>query len=134
MQNDAFVSGHVVANPGPLAGDGTGDFNDDGHTDVLLQNDNGDVAVWEMNGSGQISQSGEVANPGPNWHVEGTGDFNQDGKSDIVLQNNNGSVAIWDMNGDSQPVRRSRQSRPQLACRRNGRLLRRRQDRHSVAE
>ena len=30
-----------------------------------------------MNGSGLISQSSEVANPGPSWHVEGAGDFNQ---------------------------------------------------------
>ena len=70
--------------------EGTGDFNDDGKSDIVLQNSNGSVAVWEMNG-GQISQSGVVANPGPSWHVEGTGDFNGDGKSDIVLQNSNGA-------------------------------------------
>jgi serralysin len=98
-----FQSGNVVANPGSAwQVKGTEDFNGDGNTDVLLQNVNGDVAVWGMNGAGQMSQtqSAEVADPGPAWQVEGTGDFNQDGKSDIVLQSTDGSVAIWDMNGD----------------------------------
>jgi hypothetical protein len=53
MQNDA----DVVANPGPHRRiEGTGDFNADGKADILLQKDYGDVAVWEMNGGGQISQ------------------------------------------------------------------------------
>ena len=54
-----------------------------------------------MNGSGQISQSGVIANPGPAWHVVGTGDFNSDGKTDLVLQNNSGAIAVWDMNGST---------------------------------
>jgi hypothetical protein len=101
MQNDALVSGDVVADPGPSWHiEGTGDFNADGHTGIVLQHNNGDVAIWEINGGGQISQAAEVANPGPTWHVVGTGDFSPGGKSDILLQNNNGEVAIWDMNGD----------------------------------
>ena len=63
-----------------------------------MQNNNGNVAVWEVNGT-TISKSAEVANPGPAWHVVGTGDFNSDGTTDIVLQNNNGTVSVWDMNG-----------------------------------
>ena len=55
-----------------------------GKSDILLQNNNGNVAVWNMNGD-QISQSGVIANPGPAWHVVGTGDFYGDGNSDIVL-------------------------------------------------
>jgi FG-GAP-like repeat len=78
--------------------EGTGDFSGDGHTDILLQNTNGNVAIWNIN-DGHISQSAVVANPGPNWHVASTGDFNLDGKTDIALQNNNGAVAVWDMDG-----------------------------------
>jgi hypothetical protein len=63
-----------------------------------LQNDNGTVAVWEMNGA-TISKSGVVYDPCPTWHVVGTGGFNQDGKTDITLQNDNGTVATWGMNG-----------------------------------
>ena len=39
------------ANPGPNWKDvGSGDFNDDGHSDILLQNTNGAVAIWEQTG------------------------------------------------------------------------------------
>ena len=80
-----------------------------------MQNNDGSVAVWEMNGTIRSAKSGVIANPGPTWHVAGTGDFNSDGKTDIVLQNNSGAVAVWDMNGGyNQPIRRSRQPRPDM--------------------
>ena len=42
-------------NPGPSwKAIGTGDFNDDGHSDILWQNTSGQVAIWEMNGNTQI--------------------------------------------------------------------------------
>ena len=74
---------------------GTGDFYGDGHTDVLVRNDNGTVGVWDMNGS-TISKAAVIADPGPNWQVGGTGDFNQDGTTDIVMQNNSGMVGVWE--------------------------------------
>ena len=77
---------------------GTGDFNDDGHSDILLQNTNGAVAIWEMDGT-SLSSSAVLANPGANWKAIGTGDFNDDGHSDILLQNTNGAVAVWEMDG-----------------------------------
>jgi uncharacterized repeat protein (TIGR03803 family) len=80
---------------------GTGSFFSGGATDgsdILLQNTNGSVAVWQMQGATLLS-SDVVANPGPNWQVEGTGDFNGDGKTDIALQNTNGNVAVWEMSG-----------------------------------
>ena len=79
---------------------GTGDFNDDMLPDILLQNTNGAIAIWETNGT-SVTGSAVVANSGPNWHAIGTGDFNGDGHSDILLQNTSGAVAIWDMNGTS---------------------------------
>ena len=34
---------------------GTGDFTGDGHSDdILLQNTNGNVAIWEMNANGRL--------------------------------------------------------------------------------
>jgi uncharacterized repeat protein (TIGR03803 family) len=91
------------ADPGPTwFAKGSGGFFSGGASDasdILLQNANGSVAVWHMQGATLLSGD-VVANPGPSWHVESTADFNQDGKSDIVLQNNNGSGAIWNMNGD----------------------------------
>ena len=63
----------VVSNPGPAWHvEGTGDFNTDGKTDIVLQNNNGAVAVWDMNGSA-ISQSGLLASPSTAWSVVGDG-------------------------------------------------------------
>ena len=78
---------------------GTGDFNDDGHSDILWQNASGQAAIWEMNGTNVISETAVGANPGPSWKVIGTGDFNDDGHSDILWQRTNGQAAIWEMNG-----------------------------------
>ena len=44
--------GTVTPNPGASwKAVGTGDFNDDGHSDILWQNANGQAAIWEMNGT-----------------------------------------------------------------------------------
>ena len=45
----------VGANPGPSwKAIGTGDFNGDGHSDILWQNTSGQAAIWEMNGTNVI--------------------------------------------------------------------------------
>ena len=68
------------------------------HSDILLQNANGAVAVWKMTGT-SLSSSAVLANPGANWKAVGTGDFDDDGHADILLQNTNGSVAVWETDG-----------------------------------
>jgi hypothetical protein len=77
------------------------DFNGDGTSDLLLQNNpfvgNPDVKVELLNGL-TVSSSGTTSTP-PGWHVEASADFNQDGKADIILQNNDGTPQIWLMNG-----------------------------------
>ena len=84
---------------------GTGDFNGDGKSDILLRDGaTGDCFVWEMNGLKLLSDSsyGYVGWTPPNagWTVAGTGDFNGDGKSDILLQDgSNGDCFVWEMNG-----------------------------------
>jgi hypothetical protein len=79
---------------------GTGDFNGDGHADIVWQNDSGEVVIWQLNGTAVIG-GGSVANPGPSWHVMGSGDYNHDGHSDILFQNSSGEVAIWEISGTS---------------------------------
>ena len=79
---------------------GTGDFNDDGYSDILWQNTStGQASIWEMNGTNVIGGGLVGAAPGPSWKAIGTGDFNDDGHSDILWQNTNGQAAIWELNG-----------------------------------
>ena len=100
--NKIIGGGAVSANPGPSwKAIGTGDFNDDGHSDILWQNLRRQAAIWEMNGNRIIGGGTVSANPGPSWKLIGTGDFNDDGHSDILWQNTGGQVAIWEMDGTS---------------------------------
>jgi hypothetical protein len=77
------------------------DFNSDAHSDLLWQNDNGQAAIWLMEGPTPIIQSGVGGNPGPTWHEKAAADFNGDGNADILWQNDNGQAAIWLMSGIS---------------------------------
>jgi len=63
-------------------------------SDILWQNDNGALALWQMNGT-SVTAIHALPNPGPTWHVVGNNDFNLDGRDDILFQNDDGSVAIW---------------------------------------
>jgi len=88
-------SGGITAIGAPVPSD----FNGDNHADILLQNSNGQAAIWEMHGANVTGGGSVGANPGPTWKDIGTGDFNGDGLSDILLQSANGPIAIWEMNG-----------------------------------
>lgn len=76
------------------------DFNSDGMTDLIFQNQSsGSVAVWFTNGLTILG--GSIApTPLSDWKVVGAGDFNRDAKSDLVFQNQTtGQIVIWYMNG-----------------------------------
>ncbi len=74
------------------------DFNNDQKSDILWRNNNGAVALWQMNGF-NISAANIITSVDSTWKIAGTGDFNADNKSDILWRNNNGAVALWQMNG-----------------------------------
>jgi len=89
-------TGYVTAGKvaGPLLANA--DFNGDGHGDILWQNDNGTVSIWD---SGQAGQAHTVSNPGvvpSSSHIAGTGDFDGNGQSDMLWRDDNGAVFIWD--------------------------------------
>jgi hypothetical protein len=73
----------------PAQGDGT---------TIFLQNSSGNVVVWEMSGT-NIVGGGNVANPGPSWHLHSIADFYGNGLPDALFQNNDGTIGIWEMNG-----------------------------------
>jgi hypothetical protein len=94
---------HYVGNtePGGWHAIGTGDFNGDGYSDILFQNDKGDVAIWEMKGTDVMPSSGYVGTPEPGWHAVGTGNFFDKQHSDILFQKDSGDIALWKLNGTS---------------------------------
>ena len=92
---------NVGFNPGPSWHvKAAGDFNADGHADILWQNENGTPGIWTMDG---LTRTGGANvggfNPGPSWKVKTAGDYNGDGRSDILWQNDNGQPGIWLMDG-----------------------------------
>jgi Ca2+-binding RTX toxin-like protein len=116
LTTDLSISGYFANNTGSAAGTGfienlaglsgskvlntstPSDFNNDGKSDILWRNENGDVALWQMNGS-TLTTGSVFANVSTAWKIASAGDFNGDGKSDILWRNNDGQVALWQMNG-----------------------------------
>jgi len=110
------IGASSIGNPGPSwQVEGTGNLFGNGLSDIVWHNDNGAVAVWEMNGTTVIC-AGSIANPGPSWHVMGNGNYHGAGQNDILFQNTNGAVAVWEVQRHhDHPREQSRQPRPDLA-------------------
>ena len=74
-------------------------FNDDAKADILWQNTNGDVELWNSNsGSGGFTYD-NVGAVNASWQIAGTGDFNGIGEAGILWRNGNGSVELWNSDG-----------------------------------
>jgi hypothetical protein len=105
--NGATTLNGTAVNPGTSwTAVGTGEFSHGAESDILWQNTDSQVEIWNMDGkaitgSGLATVDGETATPGTNWKAVGSGDFTDDGHSDgILLQNTSTSqVAIWNMGG-----------------------------------
>ncbi|MCW3095816.1 MAG: hypothetical protein JWL77_1434 [Chthonomonadaceae bacterium] len=102
--NNATIIGGDFISVIPQAGwkvVGVGDFNGDGKSDLVFQNQTtNQVAIWFMNGA--AFQGGVLMpfTPPAGWKAVGAGDFNGDGFSDLAFQNQSTrQIALWYMNG-----------------------------------
>ena len=69
--HNTMISGvaAIGSNPGPAwTAIGTGDFNNDGKSDIVLRDDTGAVAVWLLDGT-HIIEAGTAGAPGGDWLV-----------------------------------------------------------------
>jgi probable HAF family extracellular repeat protein len=102
----------ITFNGGTVAPDaswtlaGVGDFDGDGHADMLWrQASTGTVAEWLMNGSTVTSSAaptfqGQPVSPDSSWSIVQIGDFNNDGNNDVLWrQNTTGVLDEWLMKG-----------------------------------
>ena len=66
----------------------TGDFNNDGISDILFRNTStGQVDLWFMNADGTRLGDVKTLYTSTSWTVAGTGKFNADGITDILWRN-----------------------------------------------
>src|SRR5262245_46086813 len=96
LQNNVVQSVSLLANIGSdWSIDGTGDFNHDGTSDILMHRDssNGVRTLEVLTIQNNAIQSATViAQVGTNISVDGIGDFNGDGTSDIALHQDVGTT------------------------------------------
>lgn len=86
------------------------DFNSDGASDILWQNQsNGLLSAWRMSGVNLLQGVMlTLPNGAPaivsdtQWRIVGTADFNGDNRTDLLWQHDQGWVAIWFMDGERE--------------------------------
>jgi len=89
---------------------GTGDFNGDGQTDIVIQSDWGvgfltrDAATGELTTLAAVpygSDTGKEWTVSNNTFLRGAGDFDKDGRDDLLFNRTDGSIALLSVNGSS---------------------------------
>ena len=113
----------LVAGTGYLYGAALGDWrlvacadiNNDGFTDLIFQNNIGQIYVWFLDGTGHAvnfsTGSGLVAGSRylyaaglGDWRVVACGDINTDGNADLIFQNTVGQIYVWLLDGTGSAV------------------------------
>src|SRR5262249_34223951 len=66
-------------------------------SDLVWQNDNGAVAIWQLQGTTVVQQN-SLQQVDPPWKGgKAGGDFDGNTVADVLLQNNNGALALWEL-------------------------------------
>ncbi len=92
----------VVPVPIDLDG-GVGDFNGDGHTDLIARDSAGNLWLYPGNGSNALTNRVELGVGSAGWStataIVPAGDFNGDGKPDVILRDSSGNLWLYPGNG-----------------------------------
>jgi hypothetical protein len=88
LHNNPGSNWHVI---------GTGDFNGDGHSDILWRADDGTVTDWLGTGSGTFNGNWNNLHSAlpTGFTVVGIGDYNGDSIDDLLLRNSSGGTVEW---------------------------------------
>jgi hypothetical protein len=102
VNNFHATAWQTVGDVNPAAGysiAGVGDFNSDGTSDILFQN-NGALNAFQVSNYVATAWRGVGSfNPAAGYEVAGVGDFNGDGTSDVLLYNpTNGALNAFQIN------------------------------------
>jgi hypothetical protein len=75
---------------------GVGDFNGDGHDDILWRSDSGEIGNWLGTANGGFTRNvANVVTVSTDWHVVAVGDYDGDGRADILWRNDSGALTEW---------------------------------------
>jgi hypothetical protein len=86
----------IVDNDGPPPV--VSDLSGDGKSDLVLQNSDGRIVAWLMNGT-TTTATANLIGAGAGWSVIRVADLDGDRKNDIFFQHTDGRIYVYQMNG-----------------------------------
>ncbi len=103
FMNGSTIRARTVLPPGPVVDAnwhvvGVGDFDGDGHADVLWRSDQGQVSIWQLGSNAIVATTMLSQTVAPDARPAAIGDFDGDGDADILWPSGSGHV-LWRMQG-----------------------------------